>query len=284
MKITNEIHNTPQTAFERNPFRVRGVMSGARDLFTKKSYTSDFEIQHYLNRIFRFKVLDNNEVITRKALKNGYSQEGAEFMEAFFKDYYMNKNASSLPDINSLNLIEMYRSTNEGNVKTRISLLKMFKKSPIKNKDGYNIVQSEIAQMYKLFDIIDNDKYAKQFIEKSIESHIPFETFSEINAMIEYFGSKKLNIFFDNFTSIMTKSYRKERFTALEQGLTNPFFETIKMRDTKLKSESYKNLQDESFMSKTFKRIQNFYNKLKFKHSKDIEYKPINVEYDYICR
>lgn len=277
MIITNNQPNNINTnnslvTFGKNMFALKSsskIFGGAREVFGRSNPISHYEKQHYINRLFRFDALKRNNVITPEFLNKNYSSEGMKLMETFLRDYCLRKDVKSLSQNQSEMLLDIYNSTTKENSDVRTGILKMFKRPKLEQYPQVGIIQNEITQMSKLFERVDKDKQTKSFIEKSVESHIPFESIAEINEIIDKFGAKKLDIFFDNFTEVMTKTEPAERLSALEKGLTDPFYESVSMRENKRTLKRYRTPDNEGLVSKAYKTVQNFYNKLKFKFSKD---------------
>lgn len=244
----------------------------------------DFDIKYSVTKLIHNnrKYLERNPHITQEALEQNYSREGVEFLDAFINNYYAHKDVSVIPEINSKNVMEMYKSANKDNIGIRVSLLNALKYSPKVDSKGNDLVQPEIARMYQLFDRADNDKNVRQFLEKTTQGNIGFESFDQINNLIDTYGAKKLNIFFDNFARIMNKADASELDYALSKGLTDPTFETRAMRHKRKDMEHYKFIEKEGKFSKIIKQIQNRYNEYRYNRVADGEYSPIKADYDIV--
>lgn len=81
-----------------------------------------------------------------------------------------------------------------------------------------------------MYNTIDLDKNAKSFVKKSLpklDGNMQLDDFVDI---LENVSTKKLNIFKDNAWNIIFKTSKEERIDALNNNITDAFFETESSR------------------------------------------------------
>ena len=82
-----------------------------------------------------------------------------------------------------------------------------------------------LTELNKLFDTIDRDKNAENFVRKIVKSDVPIKNIKELNEIFERIPAVKLNMFSKNAENILNQTTRNaERLSLLEKEIENPFF------------------------------------------------------------
>ena len=163
----------------------------------------------------------------------------------------------------------MYKSTTKKNLKIRTSIIDAFQYTQIGNLSlkGKN---GEITEMKKLFDRMDNDKHAKNFVKKTIIKHDRLESIKEYNELLDNVPSKKLDIFYDNACNIFYQKKGEERISTLQKEIENPFFETEQAKKVRKYHEENGYQKPESLITKVYKYASNQFNKLRLLMTPDV--------------
>ena len=263
----------------RNPNAVKDL----EKLIAENKFSSKkFDIKYAVKKLSEMSRISDNPNIKTKDLEAGYSRESKEFIETFLKQYYPLRTKIDLPKINTENLMKMYASTNSSNTSIRSSLMYRYSDAPKQDAKGNDLVQKEIAQMAKLFDRIDNDKNAREFISKMIEDNINAVSFEHINTILDKFDSKALNIYYSNINKFLNNSNIDDTINLIEKSMHNPFYETETMRYNRKMMEEYAFRSKLTSFEKWMLRVQQKINDYKYKHSPDTSYTPKDFDYDII--
>lgn len=224
--------------------------------FNPKTYN----IELATKKLFNPEVMKETPVLNRAVINEHYTEEGKSFLEHFTHSFGVSE--ESLAAGNDKDILDMFKSTTKKNLNIRASVIESFQSSQMANLSlkGKN---EELTEMKKLFDRMDNDKHAKNFVKKTIIKHDRLESIKEYNELLDNVPSKKLDIFYDNACNIIYQKKGEERISTLQKEIENPFFETGYVKDIRQNAERLGYRKPESFVSKFFKRVSNGINKLK---------------------
>ena len=239
-----------------------------------------FDKKYNAKKLFKLNDLSENPNIKFSQIEENYTPEGATFISRFYNDYLHSRTNTPLQEINTANLLEMYKTTSPENLSMRLQVLYDYRFSPKVDSNGNDLIQPEIAQMLKLFDRIDKDKHLSSFMTKLMNDGHTFSSLTELNEIIDKYGSKKLNIYYQNLSRLFKDSNNEQLTSTLEKGLTDPFYETEQMYRSRINAINYGFRKQESKFSILVKKFKTKYNDLKFRFLPDSEYKPLKVNYD----
>lgn len=121
----------------------------------------------------------------------------------------------------------------------------------------------KLKLLARLYDTIDADKNAKNFVKKSLpklDGNFQLDEFVDI---LDNVSTKKLNIFRDNAWNIISKTTGKQRIDALNNNITDAFFETESTRLSNRQKIQYGYIKRRSLFKNMSIRIKNSLNKLR---------------------
>lgn len=216
-----------------------------------------YDAKFAVNKLFRKQRIEVALSGKTDDLEQMYTKDRAKFLKLLVKDFMP---ARKTPQEETKNVVvNMYGSLNSKNAKLRNAIVERFKHTPLKDK------QAEIVEMQKLFDTIDNNKYARTFVRKAIIKDLNVSSIAELNEVIDSAPLKKANIFFNNAKRIIERSSGEERKNALIFELENPFFEpqTPKASNARM-IRMFEGTQKEDWITRTYKKIENKINQYRF--------------------
>ena len=224
----------------------------------------DYDSEYNVRKLFSSTTLGEHKgiILNKDNLKKYYSSVGYEFMDNLFYKYLGNKNLQ-LHDESLLDILRMYSTANSRNIDLRLRVIDRFKWN-LKNPQAQDIAYSEIKAMRELFDKMDNDKYARNFVEKALHNNLGVKTLNELENLMDTVSSKKADIFYNNLSRILSRSKTSEQAQAIEKGLMKPFYETPHMKKIREHAQKY-GFASSSDMPGLGKYISNFINILRFK-------------------
>lgn len=178
--------------------------------------------------------------------------------KVFFPTYEMMKNGAAEDVANIL------ISTNKKNAPLREELLGRFTPTIRGIDSDFSYEQDKkLKLLARLYDTIDADKNAKNFVRKSLpklDGNFQLDEFVDI---LDNVSTKKLNIFRDNAWNIISKTTGKERINALNNNITDAFFETESTRLSNRQKIQYGYIKRRSLFKNMSIRIKNSLNKLR---------------------
>ena len=155
-------------------------------------------------------------------------------------------------------------STNKKNAPLREELLGRFTPTIRGIDSDFSYEQDKkLKLLARLYDTIDADKNAKNFVRKSLpklDGNFQLDEFVDI---LDNVSTKKLNIFRDNAWNIISKTTGKERINALNNNITDAFFETESTRLSNRQKIQYGYIKRRSLFKNMSIRIKNSLNKLR---------------------
>ena len=156
-------------------------------------------------------------------------------------------------------VLNIIQSTTNENMALRLKLLKnLCSKTSL--RQGAQEKIDNLNEMVNLFDTIENDKHAKNFVSSLNENYMSDLTFAELNKILENIPASKLEIFRKNAERIISLTKGEARIDALKNEITNPFFETEQSLNNKKHAAKYGFIKKDSFLKSVIIRIENYYN------------------------
>lgn len=178
--------------------------------------------------------------------------------KVFFPTDEMMKNGASEDVANIL------ISTNKKNAPLREELLGRFTPTIRGIDSDFSYKQDKkLKLLARLYDTIDADKNAKNFVRKSLSKLDGNFQLDEFVDILDNVSTKKLNIFRDNAWNIISKTTGKERIDALNNNITDAFFETESTRLSNRQKIQYGYIKRRSLFKNMSIRIKNSLNKLR---------------------
>ena len=155
-------------------------------------------------------------------------------------------------------------STNKKNAPLREELLSRFSPT-IRSADIEFSFENDkkLTLLSKLYNTIDLDKNAKIFVKKSLpklDGNMQLDDFVDI---LENVSTKKLNIFKDNAWNIIFKTSKEERIDALNNNITDAFFETESSRISNRLKIQYGYIKKPSITKNLYMKVKNGINILR---------------------
>lgn len=161
-------------------------------------------------------------------------------------------------------IAKVLSSTNKKNAQLREDLLSRF--SPtirgIERDFSYEH-DKKLKLLSKLYNAIDTDKNAKSFVKKSLPKFDGNFQLDELVDILDNVSTKKLNIFKDNAWNIIYKTRKQERIAALNNNITDAFFETESSRASDRLKIKYGYKKRPSFVHNLYTKAKNSINILR---------------------
>ena len=220
----------------------------------------DKELNTDKNRA-KYSLLDR-AIVNGESSLNLLTQENHKLARMMSKEFFptdeMMKNGAAEDVANIL------ISTNKKNAPLREELLGRFTPTIRGIDSDFSYEQDKkLKLLARLYDTIDADKNAKNFVRKSLpklDGNFQLDEFVDI---LDNVSTKKLNIFRDNAWNIISKTTGKERINALNNNITDAFFETESTRLSNRQKIQYGYIKRRSLFKNMSIRIKNSLNKLR---------------------
>lgn len=162
-------------------------------------------------------------------------------------------------------LSDIYRSTSKDNFEIRTNIYDKFGNTLNFSKQQ----ELELFELKKMYDAIDNNKHAKNFIKKYLDNPFHLNSLKPLNDALYNVSNKKLDIFADNALNIIRTTKEEERIPTLLNEIENPFFETRETKAHRRLEEEYGYRKKKSSFSILKTRIKNYFNVLQDKMTGD---------------
>lgn len=234
-----------------------------------------------LNKMFENKTYDKdlfNVELNEYRIKNEFSYNGTDVLN---KDvYFDNFNKYSHELMHTLkiavrfnddvlqngadkSILHALQTSNKENVELRRDLTRSL-------SDSFNELDNEVKakrvnSLVRIFDKIDSDSHAKNFIKNSIDSIPDTIKVEDIDEILTKVPTKKLDIFRKNAWNIIVQTERAERISELNNNIKDPFYLSKFRRANFEKQHSYGMASSPSFIGKIAIRVKNGFNILRDK-------------------
>ena len=210
----------------------------------------------------------NTEILNAETFCENYSDSSAQIFSSL--DGHMLISDDIIKTGGDKYILDILKTTNENNLDLRQTILENLGSGTLLNKSNNENIEA-LKEFAKLFNTVDNNTDANNFITSFCEN-LSFDiSAKEINDILANIPANKLEIFQKNAKRIIARTRGQERINALKNELTNPFFETRESRHNKRLSIKYGYTKKDSFLTNTIKRIENYYNILKYSFLKNPE-------------
>ncbi len=224
------------------------------------------ERENWFNDILRHNSLEETGEFNLKSLKQDYTKERGQFLETFTNRFGCS--TESLKAGNDKDVMAMYNSTTKDNVDLRCRILKTFDSNKFDNYHNKDFNQN-ISDMHELFDKIDSDKHAANYVKKALANDNMPRNINSLNTLFSRVSSKKLDIFYDNAQNIMGQVHGEQKYEALNKEITNPLFLTP-ARKAHIQEMKEIGLHEGFTFGQKIKRVlKNQINKIRYNMSED---------------
>lgn len=223
-----------------------------------------YDVKLSVKRILGSSNFKSNKYINKDNVEKYYSKSGAEFLDRFINEYYDRQKTIMSAD-SEIALFNIYKSSTKNNISPRLGIIEKFKNAVVyENQD----IDKEISAMQKLFELIDNDKNAKNFVNKFVKNDsIELNSIQILNEVLTELTPKKANMFSDNIFRIFRRVDDKNLIQTLKKNYNNPFFETESSKYANNQMIKYGFKAPESRVSKFMKLIKNKINEMLYAYS-----------------
>ena len=232
--------------------------------FNPEKYDSALKL-HNIEESFPFKETPG---LNKKMFLEYYTPERQKFTEELIN--YFNRMDSALEAGGDVYIADMYKSTTPKNLDFRVLMLK-------KNRNNFLSVPDEkkaavLKDIDTIMQMADKDKHVKSYVSKVMQSpQTAYNNIAEMKEVLQGVSSKKLDIFKDNADNIISITRGQERIKALNEEISNPFFETPVSRRNTNRLIKYGFKKRPTIFSKTSLYIKNLMLKALDKFTKDSE-------------
>lgn len=203
------------------------------------------------------------ENLNTQAILNDYNPEGLDLIKemalCFGKDVSAQKDSDKI-------ILDIYRTTNKNNEQIRTRLLETFSTK----FNRHRVKPASIFELKKLYDAVDDNKYARNFVTKFLNKHYYIASAEILNEVLYNIPNKKLAIFTKNAFNIINQTHGEGTINIMKRELDNPFFETEATRQNRRASRQYgyKNEPAVFYIIKT--KITNYLRKLQDKMTAEV--------------
>ncbi len=224
------------------------------------------ERENWFNDILRHNSLEETGEFNLKSLKQDYTEERGQFLETFTNRFGCS--TESLKAGNDKDVMAMYNSTTKDNVDLRCRILKTFDSNKFDNYHNKDFNQN-ISDMHELFDKIDSDKHAANYVKKALANDNMPRNINSLNTLFSRVSSKKLDIFYDNAQNIMGQVHGEQKYEALNKEITNPLFLTPAKKAHIQEMKEIGLHEGFTFGQKIKRVLKNQINKIRYNMSED---------------
>ncbi len=207
------------------------------DILNADVYYENYSIP--LNKVLNS--LCENFLITNKSLQNG-------------SDKYV---------------LDIIHTTNKKNADIRQKIINTYGNSSAAMHD-VQVAINTLKEINKLFTILDNDKHAKNFVQKSMKNLAYAVSLNDLNDILTGVSTAKLDIFRKNAIRIIAKTTGENRINALKDNIKNPFFETPESLEYKNQAIKMGYCSKPSFTKNIIKYFENYFNVIRSYQIKEI--------------
>ena len=207
------------------------------DILNADVYYENYSIP--LNKVLNS--LSENFLITNKSLQNG-------------SDKYV---------------LDIIHTTNKKNADIRQKIINTYGNSSAAMHD-VQVAINTLKEINKLFTILDNDKHAKNFVQKSMKNLAYAVSLNDLNDILTGVSTAKLDIFRKNAIRIIAKTTGENRINALKDNIKNPFFETPESLEYKNHAIKMGYCSKPSFTKNIIKYFENYFNVIRSYQIKEI--------------
>ena len=239
-------------------------------------YKRELSFENLMKRRSVAEVTGNN----KDFIKANLTDANSKFLKVYSTDFYVYRKGLSKQD--SQDVLSMFKSTTDENIKSRIRIMEKFKYDYSTDNNT-----TDTREMRKLFESMDKNSHIRSFVEKALDDNIKIESIENLNEVIAAVPPKKAEIFHKNIERIVRFTTPKERKAVLLSDIENPFYPAKRMNEKHRREIYPAGLTRESKISKWSRYIENQVNIMKYNRLMKGEQEiiePVIIEKDNIFK
>lgn len=223
----------------------------ANGTYNRNKYEILYENQNIRSQF----MLPETNVFNAEHFVENYSDAGKEFLEYVVTHFIVEK--KTLASGADVTLFDMFKTSTNKNIDLRINIMKVLANIRV-SKNNPEAQAEQFKELKKLYDTIDNDPYARKFMQDLVSKPI-YEVVSinNINKVLTEIPTKKLAMFSANARNIISQTKGEERIDVLKNEIENPFFETEAARANRMRAIKHGYAKKDSPLKKLTTRIKN---------------------------
>lgn len=242
------------------------AISKLNKMFETKTYDKNlFNVEMNEFKIKKEFNYNGTDILNKDVYFDNYNKYSHELMHTLKK--VVNFNDEILAKGADKSILRALQTSNKENIAIRHDLT-------IALADSFHELDKDVKAerlkaLVRIFDEIDNDEHAKNFIKKSI-GHIsaPINV-EDLEDVLNNVSTRKLDIFIKNAWNIIQQTEKGERISELNNNIKNPFY-ISKFRRANLENHASYGFKDSSsFVSKFVLKVKNGFNILRDKMSSE---------------
>ena len=184
-----------------------------------------FDAELAIKQLMQFKVVRDCTKAIETDLIKYYTKDGERFLWRLSNKLQNHK--AKIINMDKKDVVYIYKTITPENIDLRLGVLDKF------CDFSENKCYKELKELKKLFNTVEQNSEAKEFVLKSIKRGLAVNSAEELNAVIKGTKLDKANYFFDNIKRIIALSEDDVRKDALLNEIENPFFFPDKKKNNK---------------------------------------------------
>ena len=240
------------------------VIRNLNKMFENNKYDKDLfnvELNEYkIKKEFCYK---GTKILNKDVYFDNYNKYSHNLMHTLKKAIGFNDDV--LANGADKSLLHALQTANKENVELRRALTRNLAGS---FHELDNVVKAKrLNSLTRIFDKMDKDEHAKNFIKNSIGSIPDTINVEDLEDVMNNVSTKKLDIFRKNAWNIIQQTEKDERISELNNNIKNPFYLSEFRRINSDKTISYGFGTAPSFFTKIAKSVENGFNILRDKYT-----------------
>ena len=234
----------------------KDVVKNLDEMVTNGTYDrKKYDILYINKNLHKEFLLPDTEIFNADNFVENYSKAGRQFLEYIATHFYIDKPLLQMGA--DTTLFDIFKTCNEKNINMRIAILKILGRIRVPHKDN-DLQVKQFNELKKLYDTLDNDKYARKFMQDFVDNSVyDIISINSMNEILKLIPAQKLAIFSHNAKNIIKQTHGRERIETLKNELENPFFETEMTKERKKDAIKYGYQKRESVLRKLVRKIIN---------------------------
>lgn len=246
--------------FKLNAEKPNAIKDLDKMVETKTYDPQKYNIELKIRNMFDNENFAETKIYNKNLLRQHGNKERMEFVSIF--EEYVGISTKSLNAGNDKDLQQMFLSTTKANLKIRKNIMERLPYNKLANlrNENYN---ENIGELNKLFQKIDEDKHAANYIKQIVKQGYTINL-NKTNNILENVPTKKLDIYFDNAQNIIEQTEKEELISTLNKEIENPFYLSMDRKQAIQESREYGLKAGDTILQKAGKFVKNQFNKLRF--------------------
>lgn len=238
------------------------VISKLNKMFENNMYDKDlFNVELNEYKIKKEFCYNGTKFLNKDVYFDNYNKYSHNLMHTLKKAICFNDEV--LANGADKSLLHALQTANKENVELRRALTRNLAGS---FHELDNVVKAKrLNSLTRIFDKMDKDEHAKNFIKNSIGSIPDTINVEDLEEIMNNVSTKKLDIFRKNAWNIIQQTEKGERISELNNNIKNPFYLSKFRRINSTKDASYGLNDSPKFFTKIAMRVENGFNILRDK-------------------